>query len=160
MKMIKELKKKSSEADVVKGVSDEIRKLSREIDDKKKVAQRTHKDLQDKAKESQIMHETLIEASKEIDGVKKEEEEAFKKFIEFKQDFNDTNTKLKTCLRELKEMNEISLKVGLAKEKTKKKKEAKTKAALKEKQKEVEEKLKKGAKLTTEDLIAMQSAEK
>jgi len=101
------------------------------------------------------MHETLIQASKDIDNVKGEEEEAFKKFIEFKTKFNEINDKLKTRLREVKELNE---RMQDDHHNHRKQADRKKKEKLAEKKLSVEEKMKKGMKLTTEDLLAFQGA--
>ena len=153
MKEIKGLKKKLKEAESVSHIISKIHSLSEEIDTKKKGAQKTHKQVQTHAKKSQEKHEALIEASQEIEDIKKEEEASFKKFIDHKKRFNEINDLLKEKLKEMKDLNEKSSaeKVSVKKhtEKTKKK-------ALEDKKISVEEKLKKGMKLTTEDLIAFQ----
>jgi phosphoserine phosphatase len=109
--------------------------------------------VQNDAKKSQEKHEALIAASKEIEDLKKEEEEAFKNFIDYKKKFNETNDQLKSMLRELKELSE---KAGAEKEEYREKSDKKKKESLEQKKLSVEEKIKKGMKLTTEDLIAFQ----
>ena len=153
MKQIKDLKKGLADANMVSGVVEKIHELSSVIDEKKKNAQQTHKKVQNYAKQSQEKHMALIEASGEIDALKKEEEDAFKKFIDFKKEFNELNEKLKSMLTEMKDLNE---KVQENKVQSKKQSERKKKEVLHKKQMSVEEKMKKGMKLTTEDLIAYQ----
>ena len=113
--------------------------------------------IQKTAKESQDKHEGMIALSKEIDGLKKEEEEAFKRFIEFKTKFNEVNDKLK---EKLVELNNIKLEVDKHIKSKRLEKESKEQAILRNKEHSVEEKLKKREKLTTEDLLIFQKFEK
>jgi uncharacterized coiled-coil DUF342 family protein len=153
MKKIKGLKKQLEESKSVISVIEKINSLSREIDDKKRTAQQSHKKVQSNAKLSQEKHEALLETSTVIETLKKEEEEAFKNFIEHKKKFNELNEQLKTNLTELKELSE---KVEVTRTQSRDSYEKRKKEVLEQKKLSVEEKLKKGMKLTTEDLLAFQ----
>ncbi|MBU0535480.1 MAG: hypothetical protein KKE20_00835, partial [Nanoarchaeota archaeon] len=67
--------------------------------------------------------------------------------------FQEVNDKLQ---EKLIEMNKIRVMVGEVKDGIRKDKDVSNKMRLSEKQKMVEEKMKRGEKLTTEDIIAMQ----
>lgn len=131
-----------------------VNELSNEIDNLKKEGDRIHREIQEWAKESQKCHEEIISLSKEIDKLKPAEEKAMKKFIELKNRFKELNDKLKTKLGEVAEINaeinknrkdELKRKVNL------------TKKELEKKEREVEEKIKRGKKITTDDLLIFQS---
>ena len=156
MKQIKDLKKKMDQSKVVSDVLGKIHALSEEIDMKKKVAQETHKKVQNHAKKSQEKHETLIEASSEIDAIKEEEEKTFKDFIEQKKRFNEVNVALN---KKLEELNELSSREEDSKKSAKRISEKKKKEQLEQKKLSVEEKMRKGMKLTTEDLLAFQGTD-
>jgi uncharacterized coiled-coil DUF342 family protein len=157
MKRIRDLKKHLEEAKAVVGVIDKMRELSRQIDEKKRTAQSTHRKVQSHAKASQEKHESLIESSKQIDDMKKEEEEAFRNFIENKKIFNELNDKLKLLLTEIKD---LSQKADSNKMEVRDSFEKRQKETIEQKKLSVEEKFKKGLKLTTEDLLAFQSTDK
>jgi len=89
-----------------------------------------------------------------IDELKKKEEDAFKQFIEYKKKFNEVSDKLKEKLAPIGKMKEEIDKVN---ETVKDKRESTKRELLNSKGREVEEKLKKGMKLTTEDLLVFQN---
>ena len=157
MKEIKDLKKKFTGTKEMKKIFERADKLSKEIDRLKKESDELHKDVQGKAKESQETHEEMILVSKEVDELRRKEEVAFKKFLETKKGFTLINEKLK---EKLMEMGKINQKLGEVKTKFVSKKERKVEAQLKEKEAIVQEKIKKGEKLTTQDLIIMQGLKK
>jgi len=156
MKEIKALKKKYDDAKKISNVWEKVHLVSKEIDQLKEKADERHKKVQVKAKTSQEMHESIINASKKIDELKKKEEAFYKKFIEKKKEFSEANEKLKIQLDEITKLN---AQLGEHKQEKKKEKESKDKRKIEDKQKEVEEKIKKRQKLTTEDLLVMQSVE-
>lgn len=156
MDVIKGLKKRYKEAQKISGVWGRIHETSGQIDEKKKQAEEVHKEIQKKAEESQKMHEEMIALSKEVDELKKQEEEAFKKFVEFKAKFNDVNEKLKVKLTEL---NEVNGKLNKHVKSKRLEKEAREYEILESKEQLIEEKIKKGEKLTTEDLLVFQKFE-
>ncbi|MBU1201274.1 MAG: hypothetical protein KJ583_04975 [Nanoarchaeota archaeon] len=155
MKEIKTLKKKYDEIKGLMKEIDDIRGKNKELNMLKKEANKFHKDLQQQAKESQEFHEQIIEYSKEIDILREKEKEAHDKFMLGKDEYINLNNELKRKLEELKavkdnlEQNEVRVE-ELEREKKHKN--------LKEKTKEVNEKIKKKQKLTTEDLLIMQSS--
>lgn len=153
MDQIRELKKRYKETKKVSDVWEKINALSRDVDHLKKNARETHLNIQNRATESQKKHEDMIKQSAEIDELKKKEEEAFGKFIEFKKKFNEINEKLKESLLELNRLNETANQHKLEAVKEKKEQEEKF---LKDKEDLIEEKIRTGKKLTTEDLLVFQ----
>ena len=153
MKQIKELRKKYNEAKNISGVWETISKLSNEMNDLRKNANDFHHKVQVSATQSQEKHEQVLEASKEIDELRQKEEDAYKKFFELKKQFVDVNNKLKA---KLLEMNEINSELSKNKLEVQKQVKAKQEKTIEEKKKTVQEKMKKGGKLTTEDLLIFQ----
>jgi phosphoserine phosphatase len=155
MKEIKEKKKKLNEIDKKFSGQKEFRGVSKEIDDLKKKANFLHKEITKNAEDSQKKHEEMISISSKIDDLKKQEEEYHKKFLEFKQQFTDVNRELKTLLDGLSKMNE---KISGHRMESARSKKKKVEQVLKNKEEAVEEKIKKGKKLTTEDLLVFQKS--
>ena len=160
MKEINGLKKRLYESSQISEVFDKSKKLSKEIDELKKKSEEHHKSLQEKAKESQEKHEGIINNSKKVDELKVKEEDAFKKFIELKKEFNSISDKLKAKLMELGEHKGDFDKERENVDRTRLQNQARKKryrdTILDEKKAAVEEKIAKGEKLTTEDILAMQ----
>ena len=104
------------------------------------------------------LNEDFIVNSKEIMSLKKEQTEYYDKFLKLKEEFKQENDKLKSLL---KQKDELSL--VLTANDVKLKDEAKKIEAdfIREKSAEVKQKIKnKKGKLTTEDLLIFQSANK
>ena len=95
----------------------------------------------------------MLTSSKEIDDLKSKEEEAFSKFIEFKKKFNEVNDQLKEKLVELNRLTDTANKYKLE---IKKEKQEKEESMLKNREEMIEDKIKRGEKLTTEDLLIFQ----
>lgn len=153
MKIINDLSKECKESGAILDVTTKINKLSKEIDDLKRTAKKSHHEIQNNAKISQEKHEEMIVHSKEIDDLKVKEEEAFKKFLEYKKQFSEVNSQLKEKLVELNGLNKQSTRNKEDSMLEKKKSDSKK---LKSKEEEVEEKVKNRKKLTTEDLLVLQ----
>jgi len=153
MKEINTLKKKQKESKKVNVVFEQSKGVSKEIDALKEKSEEFHKKVQSRAKESQEKHESVINLSKEIDELKKKEEDAFKKFIESKKKFVEVNDQLKEKLKLLGKSQSGVTKFKGDKEKKEKKV---VHDKLQSKKDAVEEKIAKGEKLTTEDLLIMQ----
>ncbi|MFH1439408.1 MAG: hypothetical protein ABIG89_02505 [Candidatus Woesearchaeota archaeon] len=154
MKEINELRKRYKDVEKVSSVWKKIHPLSKEVDELRKEANTFHRKIQVQANQSQERHEILIESSKIIKDLKKKEKDAMDKFILYKKQFNEINDQLKD---ELREMNILYGKLDMNREEVKEIRKEKQNKTLEEKRKEVNEKLKSGKKLTTEDLLAFQS---
>jgi uncharacterized coiled-coil DUF342 family protein len=156
MKAIKDLQKQYHEAESVSKVWEQLRLVVREIRQLKRDAEENHRKVQEAAKESQVYHERILESAKQIDELQVQEEEAHKKFLELKEQFNDVNTKLK---EQLVLLNEINQKLNIYREENKKIKQQRVETILRSKEESVHEKIKRGEKLTTEDLLVLQRTE-
>ena len=155
MKEIKSLRKKLNEMSSVMGEWEEISTLTRDINKLRRKSNSAHRQIQKKAANSQVKHEVVIGKSKEIDALKEEEQQYFEKFKEFKELFTIKNTKLKELLKETDELRAILEEQDIQVDEDRKRQDQ---IALKEKAKEVNEKVKTGKKLTTEDLLIFQKS--
>lgn len=153
MKKIKELKKLYDEASIITEFDKKIRDTSDAIKKMRKEANESHTSIQEKARQSQLLHEEILKISAEIDKMKADEEEAFKKFSEFKKRFNEVNGQLK---ERLKAMNEAKWQLDKFFSDRRERKRAEQESLLKSKEEQVNEKIRRGEKLTTEDLLVFQ----
>ncbi len=153
MKTIKGLKKKLAECAVIEAVSKKIDEAYREIKRERDETDSLHKRVVTTAATSQQKHEIILGESKEIDELRSKEKEANDKFMELKKAFKEVNDQLKARLEEI---NLINKKLGNAREHDKIERERREDEILKSKEELVQEKLKKGEKLTTDDLLVMQ----
>lgn len=153
MKLIKEKKKQLGEVKGGNEILDQINSLSREIKDAKKKANDVHKQIQAKASESQRLHEELIGISKKIDESKQVEEAAYNEFMEAKKKYVEVSNKLK---EKSSSISESSAKMSEIHEEQEKVQRKKVQKKLEDKKLAVDEKLKKGMKLTTDDLLSFQ----
>lgn len=153
MKRIKELKKLHENASCIAEFDEKIRDGSEAIKKMGKEANEAHKSMQEKAKQSQALHEEILNLSLEIGKMKADEEDAFKKFSEFKKKFNEANAQLK---EELKAMNGAKASLDKISHDRKEKRRLEQESFLKSKEEEISQKIKRGEKLTTEDLLVFQ----
>ncbi len=152
---LKLLKKSLAEASGLISMLDTIKKMNFEISSAKKESNSVHKEIQDLAKESQALHESIISESKNVDGLKAKEEEAFAKFIDYKKIFNEKNSFLKEKLESMGKIRTEISKFQLEEDEKRKLEEA---MLIKGKEQELEEKIKSGRKLTTEDFLVFQES--
>ena len=153
MDKIRNLKKVYSEIQSLSGEIEKTDRLSGSIDNLKKEADKVHKYIQIIAAESHKKHETMIEKSKSMKDLKKKEKSAYKQFSYMKKRFGDLNQALRSKLSRLNELSRLLEQTKFEKKEKIKKKEENI---LKEKTENVEEKIKRGKKLTTEDLLVFQ----
>jgi len=157
MKNINDLKKIYKEASKITKIDEDIKKLVNTLEKTKKEADGFHESLKALSVEGKQHFEKFADLSKKINKIKKEQEEAFDKFIQYKKEFSIFNLGLKEKLRELKyskeEVDKIKEKKRLFRENIIEKKKLKK---IGDKAKEVEKKLMDKKKLTTEDLIVFQ----
>ncbi len=154
-KKLKKLKNSLGDASAVLRIIDKIKKSSPEIDNTRKNTNITHNEIQKLAAESQKMHETLIKNSKDVDELKNREKEEFKKFSHYKKQFNEANNKIQEKLGKLNEIREKINKFKLEEDEKRKLRETKV---IQSKEQEIEEKIKSGKKLTTDDFLMFQEA--
>lgn len=156
MKQIKEKKKLYGESKDVSDVFGSISSMNGEISRLKKEAEEAHKEVQSKAEKSQQLHEQMIEASKKIDELKKSEQELNGRIGDIKKKFDDANIRLQTKLSDAPRIkHEAESARESAREDSRRGRKGRDSSRLKEKSRLVQEKLRKGEKLTTEDLIVM-----
>lgn len=154
MLKINELKRQYIKLGGEKTKSNNYKELSNEIDLLRKKADAIHAKIQEKAGSSQEQHEAMLGISKEIDELRKEEKAKNEAFAKFKADFNVINEDLKNKLLLFRDVQKaLGDRVEVEQNEQKKKVEK----TLKQRAKEVEAKMARGEKLTTEDLIMMQS---
>ncbi|MEK6960673.1 MAG: hypothetical protein AABX47_05845 [Nanoarchaeota archaeon] len=153
MKMIKELKRQLDETEKRDEGSSEVRALSKEIDALKAKADSAHDEVQEKAKQSQALHEQILVWSKEVDELKKQEESLQSQFLTSKKEHDDLAVKL----GEMRVEREHKARDGQQRQEAQE--QARQKKRLSQRIEEVQEKIKKGEKLTTEDLIILQGSE-
>ncbi|MBS3097910.1 hypothetical protein J4209_03905 [Candidatus Woesearchaeota archaeon] len=157
MKRIKELKGAYGRSKEISSIWEKGHALSKNIDNLRKEAEEAHIRIQNRAKESQSKHEEMLEISKKIDDLREKEEKDFQKFIGLKRKFNEINEKLK---EKLLEMGKLKEEVDKHKTETKKKMKEEEDKILKDKEEFVQEKIKKGEKLTTEDILVFQNLDR
>jgi len=153
MKMIKELKRQLDETEKRDEGSSEVRALSKEIDALKAKADSAHDEVQEKAKQSQALHEQILVWSKEVDELKKQEESLQSQFLTTKKEHDDLAVKL----GEMRVEREHKVRDNQQRQEAQE--QARQKKRLSQRIEEVQEKIKKGEKLTTEDLIILQGSE-
>lgn len=146
-KKIKELKAKKKELEKQGDTWKEIEKFSADFAAQRKQAQEVHYEVQRKAEESQEKHERIVQLVKEVKNLRKEEQPLAEKHLELKVKYSQVKEELDEIL---KRVNELA-KIFRDEEKKSFKKRVKEKTA------EVKRKIKKGKKLSTEDILAFQA---
>lgn len=157
-KIMKRIGKLKQEYENVKKQSSAIgdaKKTGDDIEESKKIAEELHKKVQELAEQSKKKHDAYLDLSKKIKDVNSEQETAFNNFLKFKEEFNKVSKETDDKLEELKNVKE---KLDGFKQGDKKGKDEAKKRILERKAEDVEEKLKKGEKITTEDLIKFQGS--
>jgi len=158
MKLINEKRKLLAETGGAREVIERAHAVSKEADEARKKADEAHKEIQRKAEESQKKHEQINSLSKELSELRKKEQELLKAFDEQKARFNGISDKMNEKLSRVGRISsQIKQEKEAGAEKSRKKDAVSKKKVLMDKVAEVEKKLKKGEKLTTEDLLVMQS---
>lgn len=153
MKVLSKMKKqleKASEVNNIDSALDERFKEFREIRDHLNM---NTKIVQHSAKESQKHHLGLIESSKEIDELKAKESSFEQEISKYKANISVLNDDL---TKKVDSLNAIKAKLNEHNVHFKEDVEKSQKEILKQKDVEVQEKIKSGKKLTTEDLLILQ----
>lgn len=157
MKVIKDMQKKLNASKGIMMVSDKLRALSREIDRMKSIAQQAHEKVKVSAKVSQEKHSGMIEVSHKIDSLKAKEDEFNTQITAKKAEMQPIGAELDA---KVKTLNELKAKLGIATEEVKQQKVAEQKKKMSDRADEVRAKLMRGEKLTTEDILILQGADK
>ncbi len=153
MKKIKHLQSAYQQTNLLGSVNQDLHEAFIHGKEKKKEAYYLHKTIQHQAKESQERHEKLINLVNALKEKSHEEGAAFGKFVEEKKRFLGLQEQYHKTLRSLHAIERRHHQRRKAKEDALRKTEE---LALREKSAVVQEKMKKGGKLTTEDLLVFQ----
>jgi len=151
MEQIRRLRRSYDEGSQVSHLIDNIKLLEKGIQESKKKADDFHSKIQDLT--NSPGYNEFLNLSQKINNLKKEQEDAFNRFIEFKNKFNQSNNILKELFKNAKETKS---EIDKNKELQKMEKEEKSKVIMKKKEEDIEKKLKEKKKLTTDDLLALQ----
>lgn len=153
MKTLSKMRKQLEKASEITVIDKKLDGFFREFRDVKAQLEMHTKIVQNSAKESQKQHVEMVENSKDIDGLKEKESTLDEQIGKIKAEMAEINGQIdnkvevlngiKTKLSE----NNIQLKEDVEKSKQE---------ILKQKDSQVQEKLKTGKKLTTEDLLILQ----
>ncbi|MBI2572930.1 hypothetical protein HYV86_03670 [Candidatus Woesearchaeota archaeon] len=146
-KVLKDLQNKVKKLGELGEVWNEVKSFSSEFSVDRKKAQESHKLVQQKAQESQERHEQLNALYEEIKKLREEEKPLVAKYVEFKKQYDESKVKLEDVSGRAGEMSK-----HIEKENT-----SRFDQQVKVKTDEVKEKMRKGKKLTTEDILAFQA---
>jgi len=150
---VKGLKKTLEEANVAGDVSKKMEDFSKEIDEHKKKSNEYHKKSNDAYYVHRKARKDFNNFSKKITAFNKLQEKAFDMFVNLKE-------QCASLTQDLKVSTQVVLKVAKkekeVKQEVKKKKQDSEAEQIKDKQKQTESKLRRGKKLTTEDIMAFQ----
>jgi phosphoserine phosphatase len=154
MVMIKAKKKELKGANDIKEIDRKMHEIFEELDMYNKIRNISHSKVQAIAKNSQFKHLSMIEESQKIDELKAKEEEAFNKFKELKAKYKEKADELRI---ELAKQGEVGKALGMHNQEQREASHKEQRRTLADKRRDVEEKLKNKGKLTTEDLLVLQS---
>lgn len=153
MKEIKEKKRLYDGAKKISTVFDRLHALNKEIEHLRQKSDEAHRKIQEKASASQEHHNELIDASKEINALRAQEKEALATCTALKQQFKEKNDQFK---QKIAELDKLRGQLEGVREEHRMVTRRQQEITLREKQRMVEDKMKRGGKLTTEDLLVMQ----
>ena len=153
-KKIKDLKKDLEKLKETGNTFEQYNVKNKELRDIKREAQKVHEEIQKKAKESEKHHQDIVSISKKVDELKIQEEDYAQKFKAKKKECISFEKELKSALGQAA-LNKA--KEQAEKKKKEEHKEKKKKENVAKKVELVKQKLKRGEKLNTEDLIILQS---
>jgi len=147
-KLIKEREKQLEANDVV-------RVVIKELHEAKDNAESFHRQVGELAEKAQTEHDEMIKLYEQADTLRKEADEAQEKFIETKLKADDEHRQHIDRIRQVHDYDKIL--TGLKQKARKARKRKEETAAMKEAE-DIFDKFKKGEKLSTEDLMAMQKS--
>ena len=153
MKVLSKMKKQYDSSKVIIDIEQKLSTKFRELRELRDMTDMTKKIVQVSAKESQKHHVELIESSKEIDELKKKEDNFESEASKYKSDIAAVGEELNNKIARLDDLRKI---LGENNVKLKEDVERSNHEILKQKDQEVQEKIKTGKKLTTEDLLILQ----
>ncbi|MFA5176222.1 MAG: hypothetical protein WC413_03115 [Candidatus Nanoarchaeia archaeon] len=140
----------------IRELIDKIDKIEKQVRESKKKAQEFHNSIVNTLKDTNG-YASFIGLSRKINDLRSEQEAAFAKFIEYKQEFLKVNEQLKQKLNQSKSVYEV---IQKKKKEEAIKHEISMKEKLKEKTQHVLEKFRKKKRLDTNDLLVLQGMDK
>lgn len=140
----------------IRELIEKIDKLNKQLKESKKKANEFHKQIIQTASDTDG-YASFIVLSRKINDIRKEQEQAFNKFIEYKKEFLNVNNQLKD---NLVKSSIIQTSLNKIREVEHRNREESIRQIIREKTQHVLEKFKKKKKLTTEDLIILQGEQK
>lgn len=146
-KKIKELKATYKKFTVAADASKEANATRVEFSESRRKAQDVHQQVQDLAQQSQDVHVGINTLYDEIKKWREEEREVAEKYLRLKEEFFQTKQK----------QEELSKQLDAFSSQLKEHDENSFKSRVRERTAEVQEKMKKGKKLSTEDILAFQA---
>jgi uncharacterized coiled-coil DUF342 family protein len=153
MKVLAKMKKQYESSKVIDDIERRLGSKFRELRDLREMMDMTKKIVQVSAKESQKHHVELIESSKEIDELKKRENTFDSEGTKYKSEIAKLNEEFNVKMAKLDDIRKV---LGENNVRLKEDVERSNNEILKQKDHEVQEKIKTGKKLTTEDLLILQ----
>ena len=142
MKKINVLKSQLSSSKEVSGIFKAIGAKRGDVGESRSHANKIHSEIKSMSSEGQKLHEEILKLSGEIDSLRPKRDDTAKKWIELKDEIRKLNLQFRE-------------KLG-AWEHAKAEMDRSDMQKIKSKEAEAEEKIRKGGKLTTEDLLAFQ----
>ncbi len=146
-KELKDLKVQYKKLSELGQVWDEIQKVSSDFSKDRRKAQESHESVQEKAHASQEKHELINSLYEEVKQLREQEKPLSEKFSTEKKVFEEFKIKVDELA---KQVSDLAKQCGEEEDRS-------FKAKVYEKTEEVREKIKKGKKLSTEDILAFQA---
>jgi len=156
MKIIKEKKKQLAQMKELKAVFDRVRQIDQELQELRSKSEGAHRAVQQKAEASQVEHQELVKDAKLLRDLRKQRKELNAECTRLKEEFAKGSAELKPLLDEL---HRLGAEAAQHQEQRRMSHREQQKMSLQERGKLIEEKLRKGGKLTTEDLLVLQGME-
>ena len=153
MKRVNQLKKEYKSVKEIVDLDDEYNKISKYIDNKRVRLNNIKEKINEKMK-TRSDYDDFMKISKEIFELKKDMKITNDGYIKLKADSLKTNLLLKEKFREF---DNIKNQIGIENKKISEEKEIQKRDLIHQKVNIVEEKIKKGQKLSTDDLITFQA---
>lgn len=146
MRKIKELKAQFRDSKEIREFIEKISAKQHLLREYRKKANSLHSEIKSLSAESQRLHEEMLAVSKQIDWLKPQRDEAAKKWAEKKDEISRLNLLLREKLQALGHAKAEMDRMDMQK--------------IKIREAEAEEKIRRGGKLTTEDLLVFQELAK
>lgn len=125
----------------------EVNTVAADFSQKKREAEESHQLVQKKADESQQKHEEINQLYEKIKALRKEQQPLAEKYLEAKVVYEQTKKELEELLKRVNELAKV----------LDEQEEESFNIMVRRKTAEVKEKMKKGKKLSTEDILAFQA---